>query len=105
MVYLIASIFVCITVGLLYSYLYQKRIDDDGIEAVGIVERSKEVAWSDNWYIDTDVYYTVKYRNQDGEEVEATLCNSDVYLKDGDCIRIRYLPENPKFVYFEERED
>ena len=42
--------------------------------------------------------YFVRYRIQDGSEVEAKLRNAPVSLNQGESIRIKYLPNMPDYV-------
>ena len=72
----------------------EKAINEDGIVADAVVSREKEESTetSDNHFETTYTYY-VKFRTQDGEEVEALLGNvRNRRLRSGDNVRIKYLP-------------
>ena len=46
----------------------------------------------------TNKTYYVKYKNQDGDEIEAMLQNPSMKMSEGDIIKIKYLPEKPNRV-------
>ena len=45
----------------------------------------------------TDYEYYVRYQNQAGETVEAKLGNPPRFLTEGTQLRVKYLPEKPKY--------
>ena len=79
----------------IYSILRNKKINDNGIEADAVISR-----------IDTDYdsegspseIYFVDYVNAEGQTVTAKLGNPPANAYQGMPMRIKYLPEKPKFV-------
>ena len=49
-------------------------------------------------HINTTYTYYVKYQTQDGQTVEAKLGNAPSHTYEGMALRIKYLPEKPKYV-------
>jgi len=45
---------------------------------------------------ETTKHYFVKYKNENGEAIEASLNNPKIRLKEEDKIKIKYLPEKMK---------
>ncbi|MBQ8162504.1 MAG: DUF3592 domain-containing protein [Clostridia bacterium] len=94
----IAVIAVVIVGGFVYSYLRSKKIKENGVEADAVVSRIKEIEKEDeNGHHDYDYEYYVRYTNQAGETVEARLGNAPRFLQEGTQVRIKYLPEKPKY--------
>ena len=89
--------------GLIYTFIYQNKMKKDGIETEGIVRTSTQESWINDGFLDETTYYYVKYKNESGEEVEASIGNAKTNLKDRDKIRIKYMPKNPKYAYFIEK--
>ena len=82
--------------------LYVKRymaIKKNGVEADAVVSRIKEVeTQNDDGSYDTSYTYYVKFTTQDGQAVEAKLGNAPRFTREGDKLRVKYLPEKPKNV-------
>lgn len=75
------------------------RIRKKGIEAdaaIISVDHTQE-STEDGDYIDHPIYH-VRYRMENGLEVEARLGDEPEGLAVGDTVRIKYLPEKPAFV-------
>ena len=88
-----------VVVGLaVYSFLRNNKIRKEGVEADAVVSRieEQESANSDGSFDTTYTYY-VNYRTQDGQTVEAKLNRAPVRTRVGDQVRIKYLPEKPKY--------
>ena len=85
--------------GIIYSIMQTNKIKRDGIEADAYVARVdvEESTDSDGMTSTTEKYF-VRYAGQDGKEVEARLANPRKGLVMGDRLKIKYLPEKPKFV-------
>lgn len=63
-----------------------------------MVSRIKEVESRDSdGTINTSCEYYVRYRTESGETVEAKLGNAPHRVREGDTLRVKYLPEKPKF--------
>lgn len=107
----LAVIVVIIAACVLFTAKRNNAIKQNGVEADGVVTRVKESESTDEDGIVTGVYYTyyVTYRTMDGKEVEAKLASGksfdnrigkswDSDLHEGSNVRIKYLPEKPKYV-------
>ena len=95
----IAVIVVAVAIGFVYSYQRSKKIDQNGIEVDAVVSRIKETETEDSDGNHTTEYdYYVKYRTEAGETVEAKLGNPPRFITEGTSLRVKYLPEKPKYV-------
>lgn len=106
-----AAAIVLLIVGLgIYNAKRNGAINKNGIEANAVVTRVKESVSTDSDGI-SDVSYTyyVTYQTRDGQSVEAQLGSGksvdvrigrawDDDLHEGVSVRIKYLPEKPKYV-------
>lgn len=105
MLYFFIIFGVLIVIGFIYTLIYQKKLKKDGLEAEGIVRiEVYEVASADSVF-ETRTSHYVNYVNEKGEEIKATIANPKKGLKTGDKIKIKYLPNNPKYAYFTEKID
>ena len=77
--------------GMIVSRKMKKGINENGIETDVVVSRIIDDGAQD--YIGCDVY--VKYRTEDGSEVEGMLSNPRNDLEVGQQVRIKY---HPKYV-------
>ena len=97
----IASILI-IGVIALFVFLIGRRmfIKKNGIEADAVISDIKETPGEsdDDGNRTIHLIYHVKYRTQDGTEVEARLEDEPEGLKVGDPVKIKYLPNKPKYV-------
>lgn len=85
--------------GIIYVIMRNNKIKKNGIETDATVSRIKEVETSnDDGSYDVQYTYYVKYQTQDGETVEAKLSGAPRFTREGDRVRIKYLPEKPKIV-------
>lgn len=96
---IIAIVAVAAIIGIIFVVKRNSAIKKNGIEADAVVSRIKEVE-TDNEDGSHDVKYTyyVKYQTQDGNSVEAKLSSAPRFTCEGDSLRIKYLPEKPKYV-------
>lgn len=95
----IGVIAVAVIIGFIFNYKRSKAINERGIEVDVVVSRIKEVEGQDNdGNRTTDYEYFVKYQNESGETVEAKLGNPPRFLIEGKQLRVKYLPEKPKYV-------
>ena len=82
---------------------YQKHLKENGIETEGIVKiETYDVITPDDFF-DKNTYYYVIYTNELDKEIKATIANPKKDLTTGDKIKIKYLPNNPKYAYFIEK--
>ena len=84
-----AVFLIVIVVGILVSRKIKKGINEDGIETDAVVSRVSEDMSQD--LSDFTVY--VKYRTEDGEEVEGVISNPRTDLEEGQQVRIKYHPK------------
>ena len=85
-------------IGLVFNYKRSKAINERGIEADAVVSRIKEIETENDGQREARYEYFVKYRNEAGETVEAKLGNPPRFLMEGTELRVKYLPEKPKYV-------
>ena len=95
----IAVVVIVIVAGFVFNYKRSQKINQQGIEADAVVSRIEEVEHEDaDGHRDTDYEYYVRYTNQSGQTVEAKLGNPPRFLMEGTQLRVKYLPEKPKYV-------
>ena len=95
---LIAAFAVIVLIGFVYSYQRSKKIKENGVEADAVVSRVKEIEKEDSdGHRSTDYEYYVRFQDQKGQTVEAKLGNPPRFLAEGAQLRIKYLPEKPKY--------
>ncbi len=90
----------------LFSRRIRKRIDEEGIEADGVVSRVSESFDSDTGAVEISVY--ARYRTEDGEEIEGLLLNAPSSLQEGQRVRVKYhptLPMNAKVLGMESEQE
>ncbi len=74
--------------GTLISRRIKRRIAEEGIETEAVVSRIVDDGAQGE--IDIDVY--VRYRTEDGEEIEGLLSNPRPDMEEGQRVRIKYHP-------------
>ena len=97
--WLIFAVFVAVIIGgVVYSIIHMNKVKKEGIEADAFVSRIdvEESTDSDGMTSTTEKYY-VRYTGQDGKQIEARLANPRKGLVMGDRIKVKYLPEKPKY--------
>ena len=100
MVYtVVAVVIIAVLIVAAYNRKRSKAINENGIEADAVVSRIREVE-SVNADGDRNVNYEyfIKYRNKAGETVEAKLGNPPPNITEGTRLRVKFLPEKPKYV-------
>ena len=96
---LIAVIVIAVAVGAFFTIKRNRAIQQNGIEADAVVSRVVEHEnQNDDGSHDVSYTYYVKYQTQDGKIVEAKLGNAPAHLYVGSTLRVKYLPEKPKYV-------
>ena len=73
----------------LVSKLIKKQTEENGIETNGVISRIEDVGASD----EITLHYYVRYRTEDGEDVEGVLSNPMSNLEVGQQVRIKYHPK------------
>ena len=81
---------------LIYTIKRNKAIVENGIETKAVVSRIKEDVGGDDEGVSYSYY--VSYTTRDGQTVEARINDLPAHTHVGDTIRIKYLPEKPKYV-------
>ena len=107
----VGLIAVVILTGIVFTTKRNNEIKQNGIEADAVISRIKENESTDEDGFTTVSYtYYVNYRTMDGQTVEAKLGSGksidnnligkpwDSDLKEGVSLRIKYLPDKPKYV-------
>lgn len=99
MLYIAIGIFaVAAIVGIIFTLQRNKKINENGVEADAVVSRIKEIESQDNdGTREVNYEYYVKFQGQDGQILEAKLGNAPRFITEGMHLRIKYLPEKPKF--------
>ena len=96
---LIAAAVSAVAAGAVFTIKRNNAIQKDGIEADAVVSRMDENESGDgDGHRDVTYVYYVTYRTQDGREVEAKLGNEPAHIAVGSKLRIKYLPDKPKYV-------
>ena len=86
-------------VGFVWNYKRSKQINENGIEVDAEVSRIKENEGEDaEGHRTVDYEYFVKYVDASGKTVEAKLGNPPSFIMVGSQVRVKYLPEKPKYV-------
>lgn len=104
-------IVIAIVVGVVFTAKRNHAINQNGMEADAVVTRIKKSETTDTDTLNTTIHYTyyVTYQTQGGQTVEAKLASGksfenrigkswDSDLHEGSNVRIKYLPEKPKYV-------
>ena len=95
---IIAVVVVVVIAGFIFNYKRSKAISERGVEVDAVVSRIQENEGEDSdGNRTTDYVYYVKYTNEAGETVEAKLGNPPRFLMAGSQLRVKYLPEKPKY--------
>lgn len=84
-----AVFLIVIVAGMLVSRKLKKSINENGIETDAVVSRVSEDMSQD--LSDFTVY--VKFRIENGEEVEGVISNPRADLEEGQRVRIKYHPK------------
>ena len=96
---IIAAIVIAVAVGFVFNYKRSKAINENGIEVDAVVSRVREIEKdNDDGDHEYEYEYFVTYKTQSGETVEAKLGNPPRFLTEGKQLRVKYLPEKPKYV-------
>ena len=97
--YVIGGIIVAaIIIAIVFAVKRNNNIKKNGIETDAVVSRIKEnETGNDDGSTDYSYTYYVKFTAQDGQVVEAKLGNAPRLTREGDRVRIKYLPEKPKY--------
>ena len=75
-----------------------KTIHENGVEVDAVVSRIREVRHvDDDGDSDVSYEYYVRFQAERGETVEAKLGNPPVNITEGTQLRVKYLPDKPKY--------
>lgn len=91
-------ILICAVIYLV-SRRMKSEIEEKGIETTGVISRITPTDYVD--VEDMNFNYYVRFRTEDGEEVEAVLSNPGSGLEEGQRVNIKYHPkykENARLV-------
>ena len=75
--------------GVLISHIIKNGINKNGIETDAVVSRITD----DGSLSDIDINVYVRYRTENGEEIEGILQNPRTDLTEGQKVRIKYHPK------------
>ena len=90
---------VIVIVSFIYNYKRSKAINENGIEADAVISRVKEIETENSdGTRDVKYEYYVQYTDQNGSPVQAKLGNPPRFAREGMELRIKYLPDKPKYV-------
>lgn len=90
---------VVVAIVAVYSILRNKKINENGIEADAVVARIDTDTQTDaDGSVSTNETYYVEYQNAEGQIVTAKLGNPPFGAVVGTTMRVKYLPEKPKYV-------
>lgn len=96
---IIAVVIIVVIAGFIYNYKRSKAINERGIETDAVLSRIKEIENEDSDGNKTfDNEYYVRYVNEAGETIEAKLGNPPRFITEGTQLKVKYLPEKPKYV-------
>ena len=96
---IIAAVVIALAASIIFTIKRNGAIQQNGIEADAVVSRIEESESADNdGSRETTYTYYVRYQTKDGQSVEAKLGNAPSRIYEGMGIRIKYLPEKPKYV-------
>ena len=96
---LIAVLVIVLVVGAVFTIRRNQAIQKNGVEADAVVSRIEENENRDNdGHVDFTYTYYVRYQTQEGKTVEAKLGNEPAHLFVGSRLRIKYLPDKPRYV-------
>lgn len=97
----IAAAAVLVIGGIVFTVLRNKKIKENGVEAAAVVSRIEiERELSDDGHSNEKEKYYVTYTNAEGQTVEAVLGNPPARARVGTELKIKYLPEKPKYVIY-----
>ena len=89
--------------GGIWAFVVSNKVKKEGIETDAVVSRVKLHVWSGGigeaaTRDSVTEEYDITYTNQQGQTVESTLTNPGNHtFKEGDRIRIKYLPERQDY--------
>ena len=95
---LIAVVVIALVVAAVFTIKRNNAIQKNGIEADAVVSRIEDQETENDGRREVNYIYYVQYQTQDGKTVEAKLGNEPAHLFVGSKLRIKYLPEKPKYV-------
>ena len=94
----IAVVVIALVVAAVFTIKRNNAIQKNGIEADAVVSRIEDQETENDGRREVNYIYYVQYQTQDGKTVEAKLGNEPAHLFVGSKLRIKYLPDKPKYV-------
>ena len=94
----IAVVVIALAVAAVFTIKRNNAIQKNGIEADAVVSRIEDQETENDGHREVKYIYYVQYQTQDGKTVEAKLGNEPAHLFVGSKLRIKYLPDKPKYV-------
>ena len=96
---LIAVAVIVLVVAAVFTIKRNQAIQKNVIEVDAVVSRREDNEnRDDDGHVEVTYTYYVQYQTQDGKTVEAKLGNEPAHLFVGSKLRIKYLPDKPKYV-------
>ena len=95
---LIAVVVIALVAAAVFTIKRNNAIQKNGIEADAVVSRIEDQETENDGRREVNYIYYVQYQTQDGKTVEAKLGNEPAHLFVGSKLRIKYLPDKPKYV-------
>ena len=89
---------VIVGVILFFSRRIKKQTEENGIETTGVISDIRDEGGAD----EIDMRYYVKYRTEDGTEIEGLISNPSSSLEVGQQVRLKYHPKlkaNARVIY------
>ena len=91
-----------IAVGIIVAIVFvvkrYNNIKKNGVEADAVVSRIEEnETINDDGSTDYSYTYYVRFTAQDGQVIEARLGGAPRFTREGEQVRIKYLPEKPRY--------
>ena len=95
---IIAAAVVIAAVAIFFVAKRYNAIKKNGVEVDAVVSRIKEEEnTDDDGHVNYTYTYYVRFTAQDGKSVEAKLNHAPRNTREGDTLRVKYLPEKPKY--------
>ena len=94
----IAVVVIALVVAAVFTIKRNNAIQKNGVEADAVVSRIEDQETENDGRREVNYIYYVQYQTRDGKTVEAKLGNEPAHLFVGSKLRIKYLPDKPKYV-------
>ena len=82
-----------VAASFLWTFFKIIRVKMLGVEVNALVTRLEEHETTDADGIPSEYYEAyIRYQAQDGRMINTSLANSNMFIKVGDCVRVKYIP-------------